>query len=38
VSKQIEKLRPKIGYVAKYFPDYYRAKPMLVKDAKAMSN
>jgi peptide-methionine (S)-S-oxide reductase len=30
--------KPKIGHMAKYFPDLYRAKPMLVKDAKAMSN
>jgi peptide-methionine (S)-S-oxide reductase len=30
--------RPKIGHLAKYFPDYYRAKPVLVKDAKAASN
>jgi peptide-methionine (S)-S-oxide reductase len=30
--------KPKIGHMAKYFPDYYRAKPMLVKDAKAASN
>ncbi len=30
--------KPKIGHMAKYFPDNYRAKPVLVKDAKAMSN
>ena len=30
--------KPKIGHMAKYFPDYYRAKPVLVKDAKAASN
>lgn len=30
--------RPKIDHMAKYFPDYYRARPMLVKDAKAVSN
>jgi peptide-methionine (S)-S-oxide reductase len=30
--------KPKIGYVAKYFPDYYREKPVLVRDAKAASN
>ena len=27
--------KPKIGHMAKYFPDYYRDKPALVKDAKA---
>jgi peptide-methionine (S)-S-oxide reductase len=30
--------KPKIGHMSKYFPDYYRAKPVLVKDAKAASN
>ena len=30
--------KPKIGHMAKYFPDYYREKPVLVKDAKAASN
>jgi peptide-methionine (S)-S-oxide reductase len=30
--------KPKVGHMAKYFPDYYRAKPVLVKDAKAASN
>jgi peptide-methionine (S)-S-oxide reductase len=30
--------KPKIGHMAKYFPDLYRAKPVLVKDAKAASN
>jgi peptide-methionine (S)-S-oxide reductase len=30
--------KPKIGHMAKYFPDHYRAKPVLVKDAKAASN
>lgn len=30
--------RPKIGHMAKYFPEYYRDKPVLVKDAKTASN
>jgi peptide-methionine (S)-S-oxide reductase len=30
--------KPKIGHMAKYFPDLYRARPVLVKDAKAASN
>jgi len=30
--------KPKVGNMAKYFPDYYREKPVLVKDAKAASN
>ena len=30
--------KPKIGHMAKYFPDFYRAKPVLVKDAKQASN
>jgi peptide-methionine (S)-S-oxide reductase len=30
--------KPKIGHMAKYFPDYYRNKPVLVRDAKAASN
>lgn len=30
--------KPKIGHMAKYFPDNFRAKPVLVKDASAASN
>ena len=30
--------KPKIGHMAKYFPDYYRDKPVLVKDAKTVLN
>src|SRR5687768_10403408 len=30
--------KPKIGHMAKYFPVFYRARPVLVKDAKAASN
>jgi peptide-methionine (S)-S-oxide reductase len=30
--------KPKIGHMAKYFPDHYRAKPVLVKDVKAALN
>lgn len=30
--------KPKIGHMAKYFPDFYRARPVLVKDVKSVSN
>ncbi|MDQ8728128.1 peptide-methionine (S)-S-oxide reductase MsrA [Bradyrhizobium sp. LHD-71] len=30
--------KPKIGHMAKYFPDNFRTQPVLVKDVKAVSN